>query len=478
TDRNRFPNPRGTVIAAFGTPTNKTLITDFPDAVVQTAVRHTRTSSLGTVRVFDPIIADADFKLDGSPVRFVASVQASRATTMTIYVRPNVTAATNQVLLGTVNLVEGVNEIDLTGTFPAAGTITPGSAGFSLQTNGGEIGETMDITRVMVMIAPLSTYPWFDGDTESFDETVRFLWDGAELTSTSTRQTRTATEVPIPVDEWLAEIDRTRRFMHAVAVTSGPFTVEELQFSSNDFVAQIVEFTISSERAWTYGRTRTVDLPTSDSVVVQDIPFNLVPYPSAELPGADTVIARNLSTNPSVETDATGWSSAAATVSGTSPASYFTSGRSTDIAAAGTASMRGRILGNGSTEVAASVATVTTQQSVALGSQPAGTRYSISIWGGGLISAGAAVSSVSNVVATLEWLNGSSTVVGTVALGTAADATERQGRVYSAESLVPPATAVTARVKVVFTVGWRSSATAANNSDVRLYTDALAVSIP
>lgn len=273
-------------------------------------------------------------------------------------------------------------------------------------------------------------------------------------------------------------VDQLVRFMHAVEVTSGPFTVEEYQFNSNEFVAQLVEFTISSERAYTYGRTRAVDLPTSDSVVVQDTPFNLVPYPSAELANVDVVVAKNLSTNPSVEVNATGWTMTAAANSGTSPAAYFTSGRSTDIAAAGTASMRGRILGNGSTEVAASVALINAEQSVALGSQPAGTRFSFTIWGAGLVSAGAAVSSVSSVVGSLFWLDGGGATIGTVSLGSTTDPVEIQGRTYSANSLLPPAGAVTAKIRLQFTVGWRSSATAANNSDVRVYADALAVTVP
>lgn len=287
-------------------------------------------------------------------------------------------------------------------------------------------------------------------------------------------------DYPVDGEGYSNDVLTMERFLHGVAVTAGPTTTEEFVISDR-LVAQVVEFTITSERPWVYGRTRSPVIPQADeTVVIQDAPFNLVEYPSAELPGADVIIARNYSLNPSLEANVTGWSASAATVSGTSPAAYFTSARvsgSPDIAANGIASMRGRILGNGSTEVAASVADITITQDVALPSRLPNTRMSVSMWAAAIVSAGSAVTSATSVRVEVEWRTASATIR-TDLVGTAANATERAGHAYSAVGLDTPSTATIGRVRAVFRVNWRSSATSANNSDIKVYADALTLSIP
>lgn len=272
------------------------------------------------------------------------------------------------------------------------------------------------------------------------------------------------------VDRFNADVDGLVRYLHGCAVTSGPLTVQEIDLGPENggrgVVGQVVEFTVTVERPWVYGLTRDVDLPITASTVVADTVFNLAKYPSAEFADAtDVVIATNYSTNPSVEVDTTGWSASAAAVSGTAPAAYFTSGRVTELAANGTASMRARIL---ATAGAASVSDLVIQQDVAV---TAGNRYSINIWAGALIAAGSAVSSLQSVKAEVEWRTATATIR-TDLIGTAPTADDRQGYPYSALQVPAPATATIARVKVTARVGW------ANTSDIRFYADALAVTIP
>lgn len=270
-----------------------------------------------------------------------------------------------------------------------------------------------------------------------------------------------------------ATVDPLMRMLHGVSRVSGPNIVET--YRRDDVHAYIVEFVLACNSPFVYSLPRVIDTPPTVPETVQDVVRNLVPYPSAELAGDTVVVSTNYSTNPSVETDATGWTRTVTAVSGSSPSSYLTSGRSTDIAAAGDASYRGRILGNGSTN-ASGTAKVTLYQDVSLSSVPAGSRMSASIWGAALLLGGA-TSSISSLVGRVEWYNGSSALVGTTSLGTA-DASEYDGRVFSAKSVAIPSGAVTARVIIEAQVVWASSSTPANNSDIRIYADALALTVP
>jgi hypothetical protein len=275
--------------------------------------------------------------------------------------------------------------------------------------------------------------------------------------------------------EYQARVEPYRRFLHGVAVTSGP--IERELMKSGDFVAQVFEWTFTAGRPWIYSATRPVQLPITPTVVIQDTPYNLAPYPSAELGGAAVVeTSTNYSANPSLESNATGWTSSwAATISGSSAVPYFTGGRVTgELAANGVASMRGRILGNGSTEVGSSKARIINEHTVTF--TPANKRVSFTGWAAALIVAGGAVSSVDVMRAEAVWYNGV-TAIGTVDLGTATPA-QISGRVFALKSQTPPAGATSVRVRFIYDVTWRSSATPANNSDIRLYADAVGVTIP
>ncbi|UDL15410.1 minor tail protein [Microbacterium phage Pepe25] len=278
------------------------------------------------------------------------------------------------------------------------------------------------------------------------------------------------------VEDYVLLIDTYRRFVHDVAIT-GPITVEDYNFAGR-LVGRKVEFTISSERAWVYGKIKQLTLAPSLPTVMEDTPFNRVPYPSAELAAGSVTIATNLSTNPSLETNDTGWSGTHAVISGASPAAFLTSGRSTDVAAVGTSSYRRRLLGDGgTTPVAGAVSDISARQDVSI---PAGSnrRISLNLWTACLILAGAgAGTAIQSLSVGYQFLNGAANVGSSVLFGTA-DPADFSGNAYSISGVAVPATATAVRIFAIARLTWTSSATAGQNSDIRLYADALQVSVP
>ncbi|QWY80119.1 minor tail protein [Microbacterium phage StrawberryJamm] len=286
---------------------------------------------------------------------------------------------------------------------------------------------------------------------------------------------------PIPRDpgvlleEYSAYVDGLRRYVHDVAI-SGPLTVQELAFDG-EFVGRTVEFTISSERAWVYGRLKQLTLAPSLPTVMEDTPFNRVPYPSAELGAGSIVVATNLSANPSVEASDAGWLGSAAIISGASPIPFITGGRTTEIAAVGAASYRRRILGDGTTAVSAAVTDLAAYQDVAI---PAGSsrRISLNMWTACLVLAGQAPgTAVQSLVARYQFLTGSTPLDAPVVFGTA-EPGELSGNAYSVAGIAVPAAATGVRMSAVARITWTSTSAAGQNSDVRLFVDALQVSIP
>lgn len=278
-------------------------------------------------------------------------------------------------------------------------------------------------------------------------------WDYDEATETWNAE---------PDADYFSRLDEHRRWLHNVAAVSGPTSRSEMNVG--EFWALEMEFVITAGRPWVYSSTRPVSLPTTPSTVVDDIPKNLVPYPSAELTGGAVVVARNFSTNPSVETNATGWSYTSATNSGTAISGKLTAGRSTDIAAVGAASYRVLLLGGGS---GAGVGEVTIQFDSTITDPDE--RVSFSVWAAGVVVAGG---SIGSVLVEVDWLTAGDALLSTVEVDTG-DGDDLGGKVYVLRSQKPPATAAKARVRVVFEqIDWTSA------SDIRMYTDALAVSVP
>jgi hypothetical protein len=274
--------------------------------------------------------------------------------------------------------------------------------------------------------------------------------------------------------------DAQTRHLHNVTVTSGPLIIQRLHSNDGKHFAYIVEWTMVAGTPFVFGQTTEIEVQPSIPLVIQDVPYNLVPYPSAELPGSTVVVATNYSTNPSVEVNATNWSAWGAVDSGTSPAAFITGARSTDLhAGTGVASFRTRLLGNnGSTVVTNAVSFIGATNVMNL-TPATGQRYSFTIWGALFIIAGASGSQLQELAAMVEWksgTNGSGTTLRADTIGSTT--TEYNGKVFSAKSIIPPAGTLSINFYVRGKVRWSSSATAANNSDIQMFADTVAVTTP
>ena len=280
-------------------------------------------------------------------------------------------------------------------------------------------------------------------------------------------------------EQYRALITSKKRYLHSVWATNSPKIQSELE--SREIYGYNVQFTIAAGRPFIYSATQDLDLPPMIPIVYQDIPYNLAQYPSFEVAdGTTPVVATNYTPNPSLEVDASSWNSGAFTVTGSAPAGYFTSGRSNDIAADRSYSFRGRMLGNGSTAATGEClmqSWIDSDLTTPLGT--AGTRVSFNAWMSMFVIAGAGGSTLKSMKLEVQWLNSSNAQIGAnVLIGSTTSATDFNGRVFAAKSLLPPTGAVKARVLATYDVIWTSSSTPANNSDIRTYIDAVAVTVP
>lgn len=352
--------------------------------------------------------------------------------------------------------------------------------------------ETVRLRVAIELAAPLDSDPWpvaeswvadpmlnegpvaldyFDGNTLD-DSLNTYSWADEMNFSKSLHETRETTERLQTEEEYIATISPLRRFLHDVSVTSGPIPVQILKSKENDgFYGMTMEWTITSERAWIYSLTRDVQLPLTPSFVIDDLPVNLFPYPSAELAGDPVVVSTNYSLNPSLESNANGWSATAGSYTGSDPTPFMTSGRVTnELQAVGTSSFRARLLGSGT--AASGRAEIYVDHDVDISARPDDSRVSVSVWSALLVLGGASVTTLVGIAASIYWLDSSGVPISSHAF---AQPTDFGGHVFEAESLVPPAGAVTARVRLVPTFDWASGSV---NSDVRFYADAVAVTVP
>lgn len=278
-------------------------------------------------------------------------------------------------------------------------------------------------------------------------------------------------------EDYAVRVDALRRYMHSVKCTSGPIVTREIVSNNDLYHANIVEFAISSELAGVFTKMREIEVPPTIPSVVQDIPYNLVTYPSAELAAGTVTIATNYSANPSLETDGTGWVGGVATVSGSSPAAYFTSGRVTgELAAVGVASYRGVILGNGAT-TASGRAQINIYQEVDLTAAPDDARMSFTMWVAALSIGGVTGADIISMAVEAEWRNGGA-ILSTDVVGTTTADADFAGKAFNLDSRLIPSTATNVRVRAEVVADWSSSATPANNSEIRVYVDALAATVP
>ena len=323
----------------------------------------------------------------------------------------------------------------------------------------GAVNDYVDATALMFEAAP-AVRTYFDGsNTEIIGEAIeyRYAWLGPVNASQSIEETREYVSRAQTDAEYQATIDEDIRYLHDAAAISGPLITNTLE--SGEFFAYEVELVFGAERPWVYGVSKDVELPPTIPIVIQDIPYNLVPAPSAELASGDVITARNLSTNPSVETDATGWSTTADQTA--ILASQVVGARSTALASVGAASYRALF----TAPSAGSNGWFSAQQTVVL-TDPL-ERISVNLWAALIPLAG--TSSPTQVDVTMFWRTAADATISTVELGTIPVA----GGFISVSSLLPPANAAKVIVRAVARMGsWSSGAT------VQLFTDALAVTVP
>lgn len=179
----------------------------------------------------------------------------------------------------------------------------------------------------------------------------------------------------------LDEMDRLmrpiERYMHDVAVTSGPVVREYLGSRQNPrgMKAAEVEFTVTSERGYIY--SRAVDVPllaTPDAT--ETVQRNLFTNPTADMTGPIMVgWRRNLIVNSSLETNLTGWSASGVTSPGGTAVTVPLTRATGELRAVGDASAKGAVPAAASGQK--NHGTITQESTVSA----SGARVIIGIWG-------------------------------------------------------------------------------------------------
>ena len=323
-------------------------------------------------------------------------------------------------------------------------------------------GDTIYFDRVTII---QGTYegPYFDGSTPDTAPTTvagavlnDYAWTGTPHASTSTDTLGQIVYVPDPV-AYADTIDALTRQLHTVTAVAGPTIVDKIH--RGDAWGYVVEFVLVSAVPWLHGLTVPVGTDPTTPAVIQDVPFNLVPYPSAELALGTVIASTNYSSNPSVEVDATNWVHTSSGI----VAGDLTSARSTALFSVGSAAFRGHFVAsntgtNGIIDVQNTSATFP--------AAVAGTRMSLNMWTNAQVVSGTAV--IASVSVLAIWRVGT-TVLRTDTVGSLPP----PGGAISGKSLNPPATAdnVIMRARAVLT-SWSTAAV------IDLYADAVAVTVP
>lgn len=480
--RNLFSDPRGvsTSSAYWGSAAlgAYSLNTTMPGPIT-TALRWTRSGTgVGAIRS----VVGTTMPTAGATVHARATIRPSTAITVDVYARPDVASATNQVALGTGIAIAAGQVYDLEVTGPSMTAAATSTSGIVFLINGGAVGQTVDISQVV--IEPNNGFGFFDGAFPD-DSLTDYAWLGTAGSSPSTMSVRSVADLPEGDSTYDPKVDTYRRFLHTVTCISGPLIQEERVSEDKKHYGYLVEFTLLAATPAVYGVTKEVALSPTTPSLLQDTVFNLVRTPSVGLSDGTTIGAQNFAKNPSAEVNATDFENAVEVVSGSAATSYFTAGRvvSELNAAPGTASYRGRILGNGSTAVNGR-SYIWLRQQVPLTSLPVpmiappnGSRLSFAVWAAATIQAGASASAINGIQVTAVWRTGT-TVLSTITVGSTTTAADYNGKSYMLDSQLKPDAADNVLIQVRVDVTWASSATPANNSDIRAYMDTVAVTMP
>jgi hypothetical protein len=172
-------------------------------------------------------------------------------------------------------------------------------------------------------------------------------------------------------------------------------------------------------------------------------------------------VATNYSTNPSLETNATGWIGG---VGGNITAPMMTNGRVTgELSAVGAASFRVVFTATG----AGTAGEISASQIIPVSSWPAGSRPSFNMWAAVVLTAGAPV--VQPTLLQALWVDGGNIVLRTDLIGEVPLA----GGSAQLKSVTPMPGAVAVIVRATSRItSWPAG------TIVRLYADALAVTVP
>lgn len=295
---------------------------------------------------------------------------------------------------------------------------------------------------------------YFDGDTEDTGTEI-YEWLGTPHDSASTATTQLLLgNVPESPESYLHEVNKVRRYLHDVAAVSGPLV--QAEFQSGVHWGYRVEFTLVAANPYVFGVTQRLDLPPRLPTVVGDVPYNLVPYPSAELSSGPITVARNLALNPSAEYGANHWFASGV---------YTLSGQSNELASHGAYSFKVRFLPDA--VLAAPYEFFATQTVPLPHAAVPGERYSINEWASASVETGNPVLGQLQIQAL--WLDAARTVLRMDVIGDLPPG----GGAASMRSIEPPPGATQVEVRAAQTVtSWDAGAV------VRLYADALAVTVP
>lgn len=372
------------------------------------------------------------------------------------------TTLVNQTLIVTGRYAGQAIRFDgVTATLPEDG------ASIRLRGSGDvEVGEGY-WTKVLVSDITYSG-PYFDGDSGE-GELIRYRWVGEPGSSESVMEGRALVARPQTDEEYEPFVTPTRRFLRGVGTLSGAIVTRE--FRRDESYGYLVEFTLGSEDPWVYGSTKAVSVPPVLPYLIQDEAYNLVTAPSAELAGSPVVVATNYSLNPSVEVNGDYWGFSTlstpgrATLSGT---------RTVDISAEGSWAWETRLLADGvGPTVNTLSAGVYLAHLVPMDTAPLG-QFEVRLWGAIIVAAGQAT--VGQMNATVLWRDSTDAPISLSGLGGDVPAGSYGGYNFSG-SVIRPANAASAVVRIWYQFEYTASADPALNADVRMYGDAVVFAI-
>lgn len=373
--------------------------------------------------------------------------------------------------------VAGVHEVRTIVTLPADMT----AVNF-LRVYNGEANGLPVYWDELAVIEGAYDGSYFDGYFTDADPSMgRYAWTGTPNDSTSTYETRVPIERMQTDAEYAAVVDPLRRFAHDVKVISGPFEVSTRESSDGIHVGREVEYTLYAEQGWIYGKPSPVNIPPILPVVVDDIPVNLVPYPSAELGINEVTVAVNHATNPSLELDAVGWSGARYAGDGTATVSVAGSRVVGERAFSGSASYRLRMAGSSTATPGQGSLSSLVEAQVSLAGLAAGSKISLHIWGALVFVSGPTSLSGSTpprLSGVYRFYNAAGAPLAAPATIANAEVSEFGGRAFSLADVTIPTGAASVRVGIDTMVPVQNSTTPELNSDVRVYADAVAVTVP